>query len=209
MRWPWAGDQPPTVTIRPGAMTVRPRRNAEAPRPAAQTRLPVYPEPPPPSQFGIDLRRAWRSDDAAIATDVKAFWARWSLLPPDVDPDQRVKEVILAGYAGGRLVAVSTAVIEFVPFLRTRMAVYRCAMDPEFRRQMLSMLITAHSVKALERWSLETPGEAVMGVMAVLEADTYRRKSHPHRAPETRLSLVGFTPAGEKIVVAWFDHAEV
>jgi hypothetical protein len=213
MRWPWS--RRPAPEAAPGSSgsvsfePVRPRRNLEAPRARAETRLPVYPEPPSPAQLGVDLRVGWLRADPAIEADVKQFWARWGLLPQGVDPEQRVKEVVLAAYAGGRLVAVSTAVVELVPFLRSKMAVYRCAMDPEHRRQFMSVLITAHSVRLLEQWSLATPAEEVMGVLAVLEAATYKTRSHPHRAPETRLSLVGFTPAGEKIVAAWFDHALV
>jgi hypothetical protein len=180
---------------------------AEIPR--GETRLPIYPEPPEPAEFGIDLRLAWNRGDAAMAADVKAFWDRLSLLPRGADPDRRVKEVVLAAYAGERLVAVSTAAIEEVRFLRCKMAVYRCAIAPDFRGQMMSMLITAHSLKALEAWSLAYPGEGVMGMLAVLENETYKKKTHPHRAPETKLSLVGFNPKGQKIVVAWFDHARL
>ena len=174
-----------------------------------ETRLPIYPEPPAPAQFGIDLRLGWNRGDAAIAADVKAFWERFNLLPPGADPDRRVKEVVLAGYAGERLVAVSTAAIEKVAFLRCNMAVYRCAIAPDARGQLMSTLITAHSRKALEAWSLAHPDEGVMGMLAVLESETYQKKTHPHRRPETRLSLAGFSPQGQKIVVAWFDHARL
>ncbi len=182
---------------------------AAAQIPRGETRLPIYPEPPAPAQFGIDLRLGWKRGDPAIAADVKAFWDRHNLLPPGADPDKRAKEVVLAGYAGSRLVAVSTAAIEEIVFLRCKMAVYRCAIAPDVRGQMMSMLITAHSLKALEAWSLAHPDEGVMGMLAVLENETYQKKTHPHRAPETRLSLVAFSPKGQKIVVAWFDHARL
>jgi hypothetical protein len=177
--------------------------------PRGETRLPIYPEPPAPAQFGIDLRPGWKRGDAAIEADVKAFWKEFNLLPPGIDPDRRVKEVVLAGYAGSRLVAVSTAAIEEVKFLRCKMAVYRCAIAPDLRGQMMSMLVTAHSLKTLEAWSLAHPDESVTGMLAVLENETYKKKTHPHRAPETRLSLVAFDPQGRKIVVAWFDHARL
>jgi hypothetical protein len=182
---------------------------ADAQIPRGETRLPISPEPPAPGEFGIDLRLGWNRGDAAIAADVKAFWDQFNFLPRGADPDHRVKEVVLAGYAGNRLVAVSTAAIEQVAFLRCKMAVYRCAIAPDFRGQMMSMLITAHSLKALEAWSLAHPDEGVMGMLAVLENETYKKKTHPHRAPETKLSLVGFNPKGQKIVVAWFDHARL
>ncbi len=36
-----------------------------------------------------------------------------------------------------------TVMVEYKPFLRSRMAIYRCAMAPRYRGRMLSMLITA------------------------------------------------------------------
>ena len=48
-----------------------------------------------------------------------------------------------------------------------------------------------------------------MGMMAVMENDNYKKKTHPHRAPETKLSLVYFNAQGQKIVVGWFDHARL
>jgi hypothetical protein len=131
------------------------------------------------------------------------------LLPQGIDADRRAKEIVPAAYAGARLAAVSTAAIEQVQFLRCKMAVYRCAIAPDFRGKMMSMLITAHSLKALEAWSLAHPDEGVMGMLAVLENETYKKKTHPHRAPETKLSLVAFNPQGREIVVAWFDHARL
>jgi hypothetical protein len=207
-RWPWDHRRPRASG--PGTIDIpTPPQAAAAARPADTFRLPVYPPPPPASDFGLELRLGWRRADERLEAGVKAFWARLNLLPPGLDPEQRVKEVILAAYAGDQLVAVATALIEEQPFLHCRMAVYRCAIDPAFRNQDISMLITAHSVLALETWSREHPDEAVMGVLAVLQAPGYQRKSHPHRAPETKLSLVGFSPRGDKIVVAWFAHALV
>ena len=151
--------------------------------PRGETRLPIYPEPPAPAEFGIDLRLGWNRGDAAIAADVKAFWEQFNFLPRGVDPDHRVKEVVLAGYAGNRLVAVSTAAIEQVGFLRCKMAVYRCAIAPDFRRQMMSMLVTAHSLKALEAWSRAHPDESVMGMLAVLENGDLQEKDPPSPCP--------------------------
>jgi len=169
---------------------------ADAQIPRGETRLPIYPEPPAPGEFGIDLRLAWNRGDAAIAADVKAFWRQFNLLPPGSDPDKRAKEVVLAAYAGGRLVAVSTAAIEEVMFLRCKMAVYRCAIAPDFRGQMMSMLVTAHSLKALEAWSLAHPDAGVMGMLAVLENETYKKKTHPHRAPGDKTFAGGLQSQG-------------
>lgn len=177
--------------------------------PDDKTRLPIYPEPQDPAELGVELRLGWRRNDPAIAADAKAFWKDLSILPAGVDADGRVDEIVYAAYAGERLVAVSTAIIEEIPFLHCKMAMYRCAVAPDFRGRNMSVMISAHSLKALEAWSLANPDEDVMGMMAVMENETYKKKSHPHRAPETRLSLAFFNAQGQKIVIGWFDHARL
>jgi hypothetical protein len=174
-----------------------------------QFRLPLYPEPQDPAELGLELRLGWKQNDPTIAADAKAFWEENGMLPDDVSIDERAAEIVLAAYAADRLVAVSTAAIEEVPPLRCKMAVYRCAVAPDYRGQYVSVMISAHSLKVLEAWSLASPDEDVMGMLAVMENEKYRRKTHPHRAAETRLSLVFFNAKGQKVIVGWFDHARV
>ena len=172
-------------------------------------KLPTYPPPPDPAASGIDLKLGWRKNDPQITADAKAFWKTYDFLPQDADPDKRAASIVYAAYSGPRLAAVSTAFIEQIPFLRCKMAVYGCAVAPDFRGQKMSVLISAHSIYALEDWSLAHPEEEVMGMLAVMQAEKYEKKSHPHRAPETRLSLAYFNAQDQKIVVGWFDHARV
>ncbi|HLZ82392.1 MAG TPA: hypothetical protein VKQ54_02420 [Caulobacteraceae bacterium] len=155
-----------------------------------------------------EFRIGWRRADPAIEADVKAFWARLSLLPPDVDPDARAPGIVVAGYAGAIVVASSTAVLQDVPFLRARMAVFRAVAGPAFARPEVFTRLAAQTRAALEAWSRDHPEEGVMGVMTVIGAEAARAKTSPHR-PETGLSLAGFTESDEKIMVAWFDHALV
>ena len=168
-------------------------------------------EPAPPvaaPPTGPDFRVAWKRADPAIEADVKAFWARLNLLPPGVDPDARAREVVVAGYAGSMVVAASTAALQDVPFLRSRMAVFRAAAGPAFARPEVFTRLGAQTRAALEAWSRDRPEEGVMGLMTVIGADAARTRAAPHRV-ETGLSLAGFTENDEKIMVAWFDHALV
>ncbi|HWE45002.1 MAG TPA: hypothetical protein VG407_03155 [Caulobacteraceae bacterium] len=173
------------------------------------TRLPIYPEPPDPAALGVELRLGWLKGDATLEADAKAFWKACDVLPTDEAAEKRAPQILLAAYAGERLVAVSTAAIRETPYLRCKMALYRCAVDPEYRGQMMSVMITAHSFKVLEDWSLAHPDEGVMGVMAVMQNEKYQRKTHPHRPPETRLSLAFFNDRNQKVCVGWFDHARL
>lgn len=192
--WPWmrrrVGREPAASNAEPGPA---PRLNAGAG---------VGPRSPP----GLEFRVGWKRDDPAIEADVKAFWARLNILPPGIDADERARTIVVAGYAGSIVVAASTAVVQEVPFLRSRLAMFRAAVGPAFARPDVFTLLGSRTVAALETWALGHPEEGVMGVLTLLAAND--AKIAPRRA-ETGLTLAGFTENDEKIMVAWFDHALV
>ncbi|HWT11187.1 MAG TPA: hypothetical protein VN231_00365 [Allosphingosinicella sp.] len=161
---------------------------------------------PAPSPEPFDLRPAWRRDDPRIEADAIAFWRRLNILPKGVSPESRAKELAAAAYRGDRLVAVATAELKRVEFLRARLAMVRAAVDPEFRRSHAALALAVYTREVIERWSAEHPGERVGGLGAIIESpDLVVRQKEPYW-PQTRFGLVGHTPEGRQIRVSWFEH---
>jgi hypothetical protein len=157
----------------------------------------------------VEIRPAWRREDPELERDVIAFWRQLEILPPGVAPEARAKELCCLGYVGGEVVAVSTAVIEVLPFLRARFALLRIAVNPAHRRRHLAVEIAKASRNVLEQWSLEAPQEKVQGMAAVIQAATLDELKRLPQWPRSGLNLVGYTQDGQQIRVAWFDHARL
>lgn len=158
----------------------------------------------------FDFRPAWRKADPAIEADVRAFWNAMRLIPPP-EIERRIPELIAVAYVEGKLVAVSTAEFSILPQLRARFAMYRCLVSPEYRRHHLSYRISAYSREVLEQWSLENPGEKVVGMAAIIQAREYKQKQQEAMWPEygLNLNLIGYNNVGSQVRVAWFKHARV
>jgi hypothetical protein len=158
----------------------------------------------------IEYETAWRRDNPKHATDAVAFWTGLGMLPADL-AEQRTRDLCSMAYAGGKLVGVSTVELQMTEPLRSRLAFYRCAVAPEFRRQSMAIMLTRHTLITMEGWSHENPQEKVNGLATVLQADELDEKSKNPVWGEYygNLNLVGFTPAGAQIRVAWFRHAQV
>ena len=154
------------------------------------------------------LRSGWRRADPVIAADAKTFWSRLNLLSEGADVDARAGEIVTAAYAGGLVVGVSTAVPRDVPLLRCRMAVFRLAVGPRFARPEVFARMVKETRGILEAWSLENPDEGVMGVLTFGASESAVEKLAPARK-DTGLSLAGFTENGQRIMLAWFEHARV
>ena len=161
------------------------------------------------AELGVEWRTAWKQADTAIEADAKSLWRQLSLLPGGVDPDLRADELVSAAYADGALVAVSTAFVREIEFLRARFAMFRCVVSPDFRGHSVARKIAGHSREVLEQWSYEHPELAVKGMATVVQNADIMAKSRGAIWRTSGLTLVGYTDEGEPIRVAWFDHAVV
>jgi len=157
----------------------------------------------------VVFKDAWRRDDPQLEADAKAFWETFKL--PPAEQDRRAKELIALAYIDGQLAGVSSAHLMVMPLLHARVAYYRCAIVPEFRRKDLSYRLSGHARGLLEAWSKEHPEEKLAGLAAVIQAAEYHGKQLEPTWPEhgLHLNLACYLPSGEQLRVAWFDHAHV
>jgi hypothetical protein len=158
---------------------------------------------------GFELRPAWRLDDPQIEADAIAFWKRLGILPANVAPEQRAKELIAVVYKDDRIVGVHTAVIERVEQVRTRLAMLRSAVDPDHRRTHISIALTLYSRALLERWSGEHPDERLGGLGAIVESRELAERGRQPFWPQTRFILAGFLPDGRQLRISWFEDFRV
>lgn len=154
---------------------------------------------------GLEVRTAWRCDDAAIEADAIAFWNRLGLLPDGVDPAVRAKEVIAAAYKDGRLIALATATIGWIDFLDARFAVIRGATDPEFRRSHAQLSLSVPSREALHAWARAHPEENYAGGIVFVDRSEWGDFTRLPVWPESELEVVGYDQHGRQIRVRWFE----
>lgn len=152
------------------------------------------------------MRDAWRRDDPRIEADAVEFWNRIGILPPGIAPEERAKELVAAVYAGGRIVAVATAALQYVPELRARFAIIRASTDPDYRRRgaMWALAIPVHEI--LERWSRDHPEEKLAGRLGANKAHWWGELARMPVPPAPGVTLLWFNEEDEQIRGGWFDH---
>lgn len=177
----------------------------------------------------LTFEEAWQRNDPRHAADACRLWDRANLLEPALR-EQRVHELVALAYLGGEIAGVSTATLGELPQLRGRFAFYRCAAHPPRHRgsrqrgerpadpaapwapaHTVSYALSGYARQVLERWSLAHPREKLLGMAAVIESPSYRRKQREPMWPDygLNLNLVGYLPGNRQIRVAWFAHARV
>lgn len=159
-----------------------------------------------PAAPDIDLRAVWQVTTPSIEADAAAFWDRLGLLPPDVDPAARAKQLAAVAYKDGQLIGVMTVMFQRIEFLRARFAMIRGAVDPGHRRGHVVSALGGLTRSLLEQWSKAHPAEQVAGIGALVESREFTDFAKRPIWPQTRLAIAGYTPDGQQIRVAWFDH---
>ena len=166
----------------------------------------AYPaEAPPFIPTDVEVRPAWRLGDARIAADAVAFWKRLGNLPTSVTPEERARELVLAAYKGDRIVGVVTADLGMLEQVRARVAMLRGAVDPDLRRSHVAFAMMFGAQRILEAWAAANPHERVAGIGGIIESRQLKAAQNlPYWGP-FRFGLIGFTPDGRQIRVAWFE----
>ena len=154
---------------------------------------------------GFVLRPAWRLDDPQIEADVLAFWKRLNILPADVKPEERVKELLVVAYKDGEVAGVHSAAIDYLAQVKTRLAMVRTAVDPVHRRSHLAIALTIRGRALVGQWSRDNPDARVGGMGAIIESRELAERGRQPFWPQTRFILAGFLPDGRQLRISWFE----
>lgn len=157
----------------------------------------------------VDLRPAWRLGDPAIEADAIAFWRRLAILPTDVAPEERARELVAAAYREEALIGVSTATLGRIETLRGRFAFFRVAIDPTHRRSHVAIALAVYTRDLIEQWAEAHPEQGLAGVAVVIENQEIAARLREPYWPVTRLGLVGHMKDGRQIRVAWFRNGRI
>jgi hypothetical protein len=148
---------------------------------------------------------AWRRNDPKIERDAVAMWNEMRILPPNVRPEERAKELVTVAYAGERIVGITTASLQAYQPVRQRFAWGRILLRPEVEKTGLVVPLTIAMREELREWSVANPAERVAGFAIVLTAPGYGA------APviAAGLALAGYSAEGHQIRLYWWDHFRI
>lgn len=162
-----------------------------------------------PPATDVELRAAWRLGDAALEADAIAFWQRLGLLPPDVSPAARAKELVALAYRDGAVAGLMTATVQHIDAVRARLAMIRAAVDPAQRQTHVVMALLLFARQTLADWSRDHPAQKVAGLGAVLESRELELRQRQAFWPQSKLGLAGYTADGRQFRISWFEDFEL
>ena len=127
------------------------------------------------------------------------------MLPPDVTPESRAKQLVAAAYRGDRIVALCSAVIEHINFLRAKFLVLRSMTDPEFQRSHAQIALALPVKAELEAWAAAHQEEKIAGVIGFVAPGAWGDFARLPVAPLWAWPLVAYTHDGQQVRAVWFD----
>ncbi len=157
----------------------------------------------------LTYRPAWQRHEPLIERDAEQFWLANNALPPGTSAETRLSELCAAAYSENQMVAVSTASIRMIGFLRCKLAMFRVLVAPDVRIQEVASKLAVYSRDLLEAWSKENIDQGVMGLGAVIQSRVLVKNIPEAVYPDTKLAFIGYTQEGYQMRVYWFAHATV
>lgn len=156
----------------------------------------------------ITFKNVWQKEDQSIAQSVVDLWTKNKILPADVAPEERVKEICGLAYDGNEVVGVTTCTIRYMGQLRSHAAFVRCFIEPGHRAHSTGRNLTAETKIYLSDWSEANPELQVRGMAVVVQSAII--KAMPRFGVpvwnKTKLFVIGFTEDDDQVRFTWFDH---
>ncbi|MBA4209255.1 MAG: hypothetical protein C0454_06980 [Parvibaculum sp.] len=153
--------------------------------------------------MAVEFADGWQKRDPKLEADAIALWQKHGILPPGVNPQERARELCCLAYEDGELAGISTVVMErYRPLLNKRFGFARVFVSPDFEQQELAIGLATECRRLLEAWSVANPHEELHGMAAVYQSPKLGR----YPVGKSGLTLVGFTPEGHQLRIAWFNH---
>jgi hypothetical protein len=147
----------------------------------------------------IEYRNVWQKDDPAVARDAIAFSARMTEMLP---PEFWTKRLCVVAYEREDMIGLAQCGIRRSERVLANMGFLRVFVDPEYRQRQVGVSLTLKLHEIIRRHSLENPGERIAGTLAVIPVKDVLDQP----VTKTFMTLAGYAPKGEPIVVRWFDH---
>tara|TARA_R110000868_G_scaffold334571_1_gene595293 strand:- start:307 stop:798 length:492 start_codon:yes stop_codon:yes gene_type:complete len=154
----------------------------------------------------ITYANAWRQNDPKLEQDAIALWTELSALPKGQSPDERAKELSVVAYEDGKVIALTTMIVQRLQQVRQDFAFVRVLVAPSHRLQSLSTDLMRESRKVIEAYALAHQEEKLAGMGAVFQAPGLGKNPIGIGGGTV---LVGYTDEGYQVRIAWFDHFKV
>jgi hypothetical protein len=152
------------------------------------------------------FKDVWKKNDSTAERDAIAAWTAAGILPPGVDPKDRIRELCVVAYDGDKLAAISTCEIRMVPHVRQKMAVSRGFILPDFRRGGIGHGLTNAVYESMERYALANPDLRIGGMAGIVVVKINKQEV---QTVFEGMIFAGYTVNDEPIMLRWFNHFRI
>jgi hypothetical protein len=148
----------------------------------------------------VEYRNVWMKDDPEVLRDALA--KRMTPVSQSFQPGAWSRNLCVAGYRYGTLVALAVIEVRFSRRVRANMGYLSIFIAPETRERGIAIPLSMRTHEIMRQYSLANPEKRIGGVMAVVTVKGILGE------PVTKAFqvLAGYTPKNEPVIVRWFEH---
>ena len=156
----------------------------------------------------IQLQPVWKCVDAALASELVAFWLREGAITDTAEAQRRTADVVCVGRDGhGTIQVVSSVVIKVLPRLLQPMYYYRTFVAKKARGQNYPTQVYNFSLQVLQDYNQSLAAPESLGILIELESQFLQHQSRLAYIPAMNSVFIGYSPRGLHLRVSYFEGA--
>ena len=156
----------------------------------------------------LRLHKVWNEKDEVLINEIIDVWRNAKVLPPNSDPHERAKQVVLVvRNENEKIIGITTALRRPFPQLRNDLYYVRGLILPDFRLPGLFAKMSLETFKTLEDHTIQST-EQKKPIGTISEIENKRLKEANLTRLPSGMTLLGFSQNNNPIYVHYFKGAQ-
>ena len=158
----------------------------------------------------LEISNVWMKVTPNLAQEVIDFWNTHRMLKPEVDAQERAKQIVLTVRRKGKIVGLTSAgVIKYHQLNDNIFFLFRMIVLPEFRVPGIESKLAFETQNILEAFASKQEANKPIGILAFVENPQLNAKRTEAVWPATKMVFIGNDKAGRQIRLYYFKGVRI
>ncbi len=158
----------------------------------------------------LAIDNVWTKVSGNLQREIVEFWHSNNMLPPNVNADERARQVIFTVRHEGKIVGLTSAdLVKFKQLNDNLFYLFRMVVLPPFRLPGIESKLAVMSRDLLESYARSQTTNQSIGLLVFVENPVLREKRNEAVWPATKLVYIGSDKQGRHIRVYYFKGVTI
>ncbi|MEI9920080.1 MAG: hypothetical protein WDO14_14975 [Bacteroidota bacterium] len=158
----------------------------------------------------FEISNVWMKITPELGQEIIEFWTSNRMLKPNVDVQERAKQIVLTFRHKGKIVGLTSAgVVRYQPLNSNIFFIFRMIVLPEFRIPGIESKLIVETRDILEAFSEKQTENKCIGILTFVENPQLIAKRTKAVWPSSKMVFIGNDKSGRQIRLYYFKGVTI